>query len=228
MYAIDLIRYATPEMDLQAYVGRPKTSGEFPAIVLLHSHVGFDDALFAIMRRFLHEGFVVMTPDLYRHGCVSPADEVEADRWASSLSAGQIHAEVQRAVAWLRNQGYTRSHSLGVVGLGRNARNALWAATIQPLPPAAVIAIGGNAAALPEHLSEVKAPVAGFFAQNVETTTLAAAMRTAGQEFTLHTLSVDPVSLLDEPGLADHSELAREMWSDIVHYLHDKLSAGWH
>jgi len=227
MYTIDLIRYATPEMDLQAYVGRAKTSGEFPAIVLLHSHLGFDDALFAAMRRFLHEGFVVMAPDLYRRGGEAPADEAEANRWAASLPVEQVHAEVQRALAWLRNQAYTRSHATAVVGLGRNAQNALWAATIQPLPPAAVVAVGSKTTALPEPLGEVKAPVACFLASDVEARSLAEAVRAAGQECALHTFPGDPLTILDVQNGGEAGP-AQEAWGKMIHFLRDQLSIGWH
>ncbi len=229
MFMVDLIRYATPEGDLQAYVSRPHSSGEYPAIVLLSDQVGFDKHFFDLLHRFVHAGLAVMAPDLYRQSTQAPEGEAEAARPVEALPEEQVRHEVQRALAWLRNQGYTQGHATAVVGIGVNAPFALWASSIQPLPPQAVVAVGGDPDFLREHAALVQSAVAGYFGPEVtDLIGIKAALDAGSIPADLETFPVDPIALLNPKSPGFDQEAAAQLWQRLDDFLAQQLANSWH
>ena len=50
---------------VDAFLSRPAAPHPRPAIVLLHGYRGLNDAHKAVTRRFVREGFVCLSPDLF-------------------------------------------------------------------------------------------------------------------------------------------------------------------
>ena len=79
---------------INAYSARPIGSGPYPSIVLIHHLPGWDELYREFARRFAHQGFVVICPDLFaRFGQGSPDDIASAAVYLASEEAASITGE---------------------------------------------------------------------------------------------------------------------------------------
>ncbi len=65
--------------EINAYLAKPLTEGNFPIVVLIHHLPGWDELYKEFTRKFVHHGYIAICPDLYhREGNGSP-DDVAAE-----------------------------------------------------------------------------------------------------------------------------------------------------
>ena len=73
------VQFSGPAGTISGYQTKPKASGKYPAIVVIHENRGINDHIRDVARRFAKEGFVAVAPDfLSRKGGtekVNPKDE---------------------------------------------------------------------------------------------------------------------------------------------------------
>lgn len=107
-----------------------------PAVILFHEYWGLNAHIEDLARRLALAGFVVWVPDLY-HGFVT-RDPAAATEAMKALSFAEAVAEVDAAVAWLRNHPRTTGRT-GSMGFCMGGAFALYsAARTQELSAVAV------------------------------------------------------------------------------------------
>ncbi len=188
---IDHIYYPGHTQDYPAYVIRPKVAYVGPAVLVLHDRRGLTDHMLKWSERLVHEGFIVMLPDLYQGA--KPQDDGEARQWMNSLPSQKGQEEVRMAAVWLRNQAYTRDHAIAVLGFERFGTWGLLTANMKRFPPRAVIAISSPVKDLIAEASAFQAAVQLHWGENDKTVSrqemddFAAALTRAGISHEVHT-----------------------------------------
>jgi len=113
------IQYTGKVGPVFGYLSRPKASGKYPAIIVIHENRGLNDHNRDVARRLAKEGYVALAPDyLSRHGGTpkaNPKDEGLAK--IRELAPWQGVAEdTDAGFAYLRSLSEVRGDRLGVVG----------------------------------------------------------------------------------------------------------------
>lgn len=144
---------------IDAYVARPMGAGPYPGVVVIHHMPGWDAAHKEIGRRFAHEGYVAIVPNLhFREGKATPEENSASIRAAGGMPDDRTMGDVQGAIDFLRMLPYLNG-KIGVIGFCSGGRQAyLGACTLRGID-AVVCCYPGGTVAKPEEITS-RQPVA--------------------------------------------------------------------
>lgn len=117
--------YKSGKEIVDGFLSRPNTSGPRDAIVLIHGYRGVDDGQRAVTRRFAHEGFVCLSPDLF-HGKIYSTPEACAFA-KTSLDIPRAVEKIADSVDYLRQLPYVGKKKVAVLGFCMGGGLALYA-----------------------------------------------------------------------------------------------------
>ncbi|GMR17976.1 MAG: hypothetical protein BMS9Abin33_0374 [Gammaproteobacteria bacterium] len=64
--------YKSGDMDIPAYIFRPKKPGKYLPVLFQHGRRGLDDLTLLVPRRLAARGFVVLAPDIWNGRFINP------------------------------------------------------------------------------------------------------------------------------------------------------------
>src|SRR5260370_24774221 len=86
------VSYTSEGTKIPAYLARPRESGRYPGIVILHDIFGVSDHARDVARRFANVGFVVQVPDCFAR------IEIGTDETIDKIRVRATHLEDRRTV----------------------------------------------------------------------------------------------------------------------------------
>jgi carboxymethylenebutenolidase len=125
----------------RAYLVRPGDDEPGPALMVLHSRSGLDQATKARCNDFADEGFAVIAPDLFGE---VPSGIQEGHRLLNEMDPNAAVALIMSSVVAVRSVATDASAPISVVGFSMGASLAWWLATRQPDSVAAVVGYYGT------------------------------------------------------------------------------------
>jgi len=129
---------------VEAYLARPIGAGPFPAVVVIHHGLGWDEWCKEVTRKFAHHGYAAINPNLdQRAGRGSPDDVAARVRAAGWFPDDQVMGDVEGALNFVRTQPYA-SGKVGVIGFCSGGRYTYLAACRLANVDAAVDCWGGD------------------------------------------------------------------------------------
>ena len=144
---------------IDAYLARPFGAGPYPGVVIIHHMPGWDGPTKEIARRFAHEGYAAISPNLhFREGKATPEENSASIRAAGGMPDDRTMGDVQGAVDYLRTLPYLNG-KVGVIGYCSGGRQSYLAACTLRGLDAAIDCYGGGVVAKPEELT-ARQPVA--------------------------------------------------------------------
>jgi carboxymethylenebutenolidase len=109
-----IVTYPGPEGEqLMGYLAAAPGDQQRPSVIVIQEWWGLNEHIKDVTRRFAEAGYVALAPDLY-HGQVTTEPD-EARKLVMELGMGDAVAEIQAAMAYLRELDYT-TDQIGVVG----------------------------------------------------------------------------------------------------------------
>ncbi len=152
-----IVTYDGPAGELMGYLARIPDEMDKPAVIVIQEWWGLNEHIEDVTRRFAEAGYVALAPDLY-HGQVATEPD-EARKLAMELSIGDAVAEIQAAMAYLREQDYT-TDQIGIIGFCMGGGLVLQTAVADDSVAAAVPFYGQPVS--PGEASSISAPVLSF------------------------------------------------------------------
>ena len=144
---------------INAYFARPLGGGPFPGIVLIHHLPGWDEWYREAARKFAHNGYATISPNLYcREGHGTPDDVAAKVRGAGGVADDQVVGDVESGMEYLRSLPYVNG-KVGVIGTCSGGRHTFLAACRVEGFDAAVDLWGGRVVMSKDDLTP-KQPVA--------------------------------------------------------------------
>ena len=144
---------------IDAYLARPLGAGPYPGVVVIHHMPGWDGPTKEIVRRFAHQGYVTISPNLhFREGRATPEENSASVRAAGGMPDDRTMGDVQGAIDYLRGLPYLNGKA-GIIGYCSGGRQAYLAACTLRGIDAAIDCYGGGVVAKPEELTP-RQPVA--------------------------------------------------------------------
>ncbi len=100
------------EDTMKGYLARPKASGKYPAVVVIHENRGLNPHIEDVTRRLALAGYLALAPDALSASGGTPTDETEMRAKFGQLDAIRTRNNFVKAVEFLK----TRPDSTGKVG----------------------------------------------------------------------------------------------------------------
>ncbi len=160
---------------IDAYLARPLGAGPHPGVVIIHHMPGWDESHKEIARRFAHQGYVAILPNLqFREGKPTPEENSASIRAAGGMPDDRTMGDVQASIDYVRALPYV-SNKVGVIGYCSGGRQAYLAACTLKGISAVIVCYGGGVVAKPEELTprqpvapvdltkDLHCPLLGFF-----------------------------------------------------------------
>jgi carboxymethylenebutenolidase len=99
----DRVSFPTPKGAIQGYLARPRSAGQFPAIVVIHENRGLNPHIEDVTRRAALEGYIALAPDALSRDGGTPADPDQARTLINQLDAAVTQQDYLAAVSFLKN-----------------------------------------------------------------------------------------------------------------------------
>ena len=159
--------------DVPVYVARPKGKTDLPVVLVISEIFGVHEHIADIARRFAHQGYLALAPDLF----VRQGDPMSYGQMAdlmreviSKTPDAQVIQDLDACVAWAQDHG-GNVQRLGITGFCWGGRQVWLYAMHQPLLKAGVAwygrLVGESTPFTPRHPAEMadqlKAPVLGLY-----------------------------------------------------------------
>ena len=96
------ITYPGEDIEIKAYVARPKSSGSYGAVIVIHENRGLNPHIEDITRRVALEGFLAMAPDALSPLGGTPEDSDTARDMFSQLDASKSLSNFKKAFDYLK------------------------------------------------------------------------------------------------------------------------------
>ncbi|MBZ5659429.1 MAG: dienelactone hydrolase family protein [Acidobacteriia bacterium] len=181
----DSIHFDSSGIPMDAFIAKPKSGGQHPAVLVIHGEQGLDDSMRVIARQFAAAGFVALAPDLTSRlrGTRAPAQMAAAVR---QLPPNRTLQDLRAAFAFLQKDAGVDSSRISSVGYGWGGwRSFMLAALVSELYRAVVY----SGATPTQGFDDLRAPLLANYAQYDFRTTGNAlqtekAMTGAGKKFT--------------------------------------------
>jgi carboxymethylenebutenolidase len=129
---------------IPAYLARPRESGRYPGVILIHDIFGVSDHARDVARRFANVGFVTLVPDCFARIDIGTGETLEDVRpRAAQLDDRLTVHDLENAAALLRSLPYS-SGKIGTVGFCMGGRSALLLACSSDKVDATIDCWGGG------------------------------------------------------------------------------------
>ena len=136
-----------------AYFARPLGPGPFPGMVIIHHMPGWDEWYREATRKFAHQGYAALSPNLYFRAGHGTVEDVAAKvRGDGGVADDQVIGDLEGAMKHLRSLPYLNG-KVGVFGTCSGGRQAFLAACRVQGFDAVVDCWGGRVVMSPEDLS---------------------------------------------------------------------------
>src|SRR5215813_13009544 len=108
----------TSDGRIPAYRAMPSQGRSFPVVLVVQEIFGVHEHIKDVCRRFAKLGYLAVAPELYaRQGDVSKLSEIdEIRRVVAKVSDGQVMADLDATVAWVKTSGEGNIERLGITG----------------------------------------------------------------------------------------------------------------
>ena len=88
---------------IDAYVARPAGDGKYPGVVVVHHMPGWDEPSIEIARKFAHNGYTAICPNLhFREGKATPEGNSASVREAGGMPDDRSMGDIDGAIKYLR------------------------------------------------------------------------------------------------------------------------------
>jgi carboxymethylenebutenolidase len=121
-----MVSYPSEGVTVKAFWIGPKPKGRYPAIIIVQEWWGLNDHMKDVARRYAHEGYVAIVPDLYsRLGHKVTADPNEAGKLMQALQQADGLKDLTATLAYLRTIEGVDAGRIGVTGFCMGGSYAL-------------------------------------------------------------------------------------------------------
>ncbi len=113
---------------IDAYLAQPAGGGAYPGVVVLHHMPGWDEPTIEITRKFAHNGYVAICPNLhFREGKATPQANSASVREAGGMPDDRTMGDVDGAIRYLRALRHLNG-KVGIIGYCSGGRQVYLAA----------------------------------------------------------------------------------------------------
>jgi carboxymethylenebutenolidase len=222
------VSYKSGDETVSAFVVAPEGKGPFPAVLVIQEWWGVNEWVKDQARALAKEGYVALTPDLYR-GKVTDKQE-EAHQLMMGTPPDRALRDLKAAFAYLASRPDVKKDRIASIGWCMGGRYSLALATEEPTLAAAVAYYGApptDAAAI----ARINAPVLGSFGaldkgpSPEQVREFEAAMKKAGKsvDVKIYEGAGHAFANVNNPWKGYKEDAAQDAWARTVKFLAQHL-----
>ncbi len=223
--AAEWVEYPSGDIEVGAYLARPKTGAPFAAIIVIHENRGLTEFVLGIAQRWASEGLLAIAPDcLSRLGGTAKFDSMDAAREGIGwLESAGVLADLHATVGYLKTRTDVRKEKLGVSGFCWGGGQTFNFAT-ESREIAFAVPFYGPPPAL-EKLERIACPVYGVFAEmdqrvNANLDAAATKMKELGKDFSYKVYPGAQHAFMNFTAPQRYNaEQARTAWADVTAFV---------
>ena len=160
-----MVKYTGKAGTVFAYQSRPKASGTYPGLIVIHENRGLNDHILDVARRLAKEGYVVLAPDyLSRKGGtmkVNPKGKgIRGLR--KMISIQDITEDTESGYTYLRSLSGVKDGKMGIVGFCWGGERA-FSVTTKVRGLGAVVIYYGRSPKPLDSVKNIEAPVLAHY-----------------------------------------------------------------
>jgi len=241
----ETVRFRGHNGDLtEGYYARPAKPGRVPGVLVLHHILGYDEWTTEVARKFAHNGFAAIAPNLFfRFGEGSSDDVAARARPQGGASDAEVIGDSVGAIAYMREQA-NASGKIGVIGFCSGGRHTYLAACTIPNLQAAVDCWGGGvivndpAALTPKRpvapidlTATMTAPLLGIFGNDdmnpsrADVDKTEAKLKELGKTYEFHRYDGAGHGFFNTAGPAHRPQQAADAWKKVLAFYDKYLGA---
>ncbi|MBW4586879.1 dienelactone hydrolase family protein [Aetokthonos hydrillicola Thurmond2011] len=130
------VKLSQNELEIPAYLAKPKDAGSYPGIVVLQEIFGVNSHIRDVTERIAREGYVAIAPPLFQR--VAPnfetgytPQDIEIGRgYAMQTKASEILSDIQLSIDYLKTLTEVKQDKFGCIGFCYGGHVAYLAATL--------------------------------------------------------------------------------------------------
>jgi carboxymethylenebutenolidase len=222
-----MVAFPSNGQSCTGYLSLP-SSGSGPGIIVLQEWWGLVGHIKSVCDRFAEAGFVALSPDLYHGESANSPDD--AGKLMMALSIDRTERDMAGAIDYLLDLDATTGARVGTVGFCMGGQLSLFAACANDKVGACVDYYGIHPEVHPD-LSNLTAPVLGFFAENDGFVTpevarkLEADLKAAGKKVEIHIYNdAEHAFFNDDRPEVYHKGYAQDSWTRMLALFREKLT----
>lgn len=222
------VTYPSGDVKMSALLAKPKGSGAWPAVIVIHENRGLTDHIQDVTRRIANLGYVALGVDLLsRVGGTGkfapPADPTQA---INALKQPDIDADLTASVAYLKSQSFVKP-KLGVVGFCWGGGNSLLTAVNNKDIAACVVFYGRNPSSI-DDVQKIAGSVEGNYGELDQGITpgvpaLEAAMKKYNKPFEYKIYPGANHAFFNDTGPRFNEAAAKDAWARLVEFYKKNL-----
>lgn len=157
----DMIEFGKNGDKVPAYMARPDDEAQHPGVIVLQEWWGLNEHIKDVTRRMANEGYVAISPDLYRGKVAEEPDE--ARKLMMEREMDDALADIEAGVNYLLGLDYVVPKSIGVMGFCMGGSLSARMSTRGNGVGACVIFYGGFGGEAETLVPQVQVPILGLY-----------------------------------------------------------------
>ena len=127
------------DLEIAAYLAKPQTLGNYPAIIVLQEIFGVNDHIKDVTQKIAQEGYIAIAPALYQRQAPDFAigytpEEVNLGRqYKTQTQAKELLSDIQATIHYLYQMPEVKFTGVGIVGFCFGGHVAYLAATLKDI-----------------------------------------------------------------------------------------------
>jgi len=227
------VQFPGPAGTVYGYQTRPKASGKYPAVIVVHENRGINDHARDVARRFAKEGFVALAPDYLSRGGGTEKVNPTGGGLSNMRELAPVSATAEdtgAAVAYLKTLPDVRGDRIGIVGFCGGGEQVFNAAThVRGLR--AVVVYYGRTPNPADLVEKIEAPVLAHYGSEdkgitggVPATEAAMKKYNKAYAYTIYPGAQHAFNNDTDPSRY-HAEAAKEAWGKTVEFFKKNLQS---
>lgn len=222
------VKYPGEGVTLEGYLSRPKATGPYPAVIVIHENRGLNDHIRDVARRLASQDYVALAVDLLSRqgGTGSMADPDAARAAFRNVSDDDVLRDLNSAYNYLQSHAMVRQGQTGVIGFCWGGQRSFLYATANLNLKAAVVFYG----ATPEEaaLANIQAPVLANYGETDQRITsrvpeTEAAMRRLGKRYDFRIYPGAGHAFFNDTGDRYDEAAAADAWNRTLAFFKNNL-----
>ncbi len=222
------VKYPGEGVTLEGYLSRPRGTGPYPAVIVIHENRGLNDHIRDVARRLASQDYVALAVDLLSRqgGTGSMADPDAARAAFRNVSDDDVLRDLNSAYNYLQSHAMVRQGQTGVIGFCWGGQRSFLYATANPNLKAAVVFYGTTP---PEDaMAKIQAPVLANYGETDQRITsrvpeTEAAMRRLGKRYDFRIYPGAGHAFFNDTGDRYDEAAAADAWNRTLEFFKKNL-----
>ncbi len=222
------VKYPGEGVTLEGYLSRPRATGPYPAVIVIHETLGLNDHIRDVARRLASQDYVALAVDmLSRQGGTGSMADPDAARAAfRNVSDDDVVRDLDSAYNYLQSHAMVRQGRTGVIGFCWGGQRCFLYATANPNLKAAVVFYGTTP---PEDaMAKIQAPVLANYGETDQRITsrvpeTEAAMRRLGKSYDFKIYPGAGHAFFNDTGDRYDEAAAADAWNRTLEFFKKNL-----